>query len=107
MLMRWVGAQLPLGTSDTSEVRLPPANLYTRIREEWETVVARMVCFADDTTLLERDVFWPIGRKMFIQVNGIICVFVTARKFQWSQKLFVDGSVGSGRRSLLSLLLDL
>ena len=44
---------------------------------------------------------------MFIQVNGIICVFVTARKFAWLQKLFVDGSVGSGRWSLLSLLLDL
>ena len=53
------------GTRDTSEVRAPPANRYTRIREEWESVVARMVCFADDTTLLERETA-TLGRKQLV-----------------------------------------
>ena len=49
----------------TREVGAPQANLYTRIREEWETVVARMVRFADDTTLLERETA-TLGRKQLV-----------------------------------------
>ena len=59
------GSTVTFGTRDTSEVRPPPANLKTRIREEWETVVARMVCFADDTTLLERETA-TLGRKRLV-----------------------------------------
>ena len=59
------GSTVTFGTGDTSEVRPPPANLYTRIREEWETVVARMICFADDTTLLERETA-TLGRNQLV-----------------------------------------
>ena len=59
------GSTVTFGTRDTSEVGAPPAHLYARIREEWETVVARMVCFADDTTLLERETA-TLSRKRLV-----------------------------------------
>ena len=59
------GSTGTFGTHGTSEVGAPPAHPYTRIREEWETVVARMVCFADDTTLLERETS-TLGRKRLV-----------------------------------------
>ena len=59
------GSTVAFGSRGTREVGAPPAHLYTRIREEWETVVARMVCFADDLTLLERETS-TLSRKQLV-----------------------------------------
>ena len=59
-----------LGGSTVTFVTCDTRHLYTSIREEWETVVARMVCFADDTTLLERETATLSRKRLVTRVFG-------------------------------------
>lgn len=48
------GAGIAIRTSPAAPLGGMQANEFRKIKNEWERVLGRLVCFADDTTLLER-----------------------------------------------------